>query len=270
MVDKRLVDYVRQQINAGYDVNSIKMALLRYGYDASSVDAAVRKAAGKGFPWAIAAGVIGILLVAVIISLIVINIGPSAPEQLLDLEISMISENINPGDTIEFNVQSISMGAAKRYDIKLLHEIKDSSGRKITSKEEDVGIETRVSKVSRIKIPGSANAGRYSLRTTAFYDSKSASSQIQFDIAEEEPEPAPGPAPEPEEECPASCDDGDKCTEDHCSEETGYGCEHDPIIPCCGNNICEEEESYETCSIDCPYEADVPEPEPEPAPEPTE
>ncbi len=268
MVDKRLVDYVRQQINAGYDINSIRAHLLRYGYDASAVDAAVKKAARKGFPLGIAAGIIGLLLIIVVVTLVIINMGPSAPEQLLDLEIAMISEDIYPRDTIEFNVQSISMGNTKRYDITLLHEIRDSSGRMITSKEEDVGIETRISKVSRIKVPVSASAGRYNLRTTAFYDSRSASSQVQFDIQETVVEPEPGP--EPEKRCPASCDDNDPCTEDICNAETDYECEHNPIVPCCGNNICEKEESYETCSIDCPFEGpDVPEPTPDP-PEPTE
>jgi hypothetical protein len=35
-----------------------------------------------------------------------------------------------------------------------------------------------------------------------------------------------------EGECPASCDDGNPCTSDTCSEETGYECRHTPIPGC--------------------------------------
>lgn len=51
--------------------------------------------------------------------------------------------------------------------------------------------------------------------------------------------------------CPASCDDGDDCTRDHCSSETGYACRNDPIIPCCGNGVCESSEDYLSCPSEC-------------------
>jgi len=80
--------------------------------------------------------------------------------------------------------------------------------------------------------------------------------------------------------CPLSCDDGNPCTVDYCSESTSYACFHDPLngaqrgcsgnagnckryvcknggcitenlIPCCGNSICEEGETFSTCSKDC-------------------
>jgi len=40
-------------------------------------------------------------------------------------------------------------------------------------------------------------------------------------------------------ECPASCDDSDKCTKDYCSSVTNYQCRHDKITPCEKNGICE-------------------------------
>lgn len=49
--------------------------------------------------------------------------------------------------------------------------------------------------------------------------------------------------------CPESCDDGNSCTNNYCSEETNYQCVTEDIIPCLGNNICEEGE-YGTA--DCP------------------
>lgn len=52
--------------------------------------------------------------------------------------------------------------------------------------------------------------------------------------------------------CPKSCDDGNTCTQDTCSAGTDYECFNSPISGCCGNTICETEEGYETCSLDCP------------------
>ena len=52
--------------------------------------------------------------------------------------------------------------------------------------------------------------------------------------------------------CPDSCDDFNECTEDFCSEETDFKCVHKPIDNCCGNNKCEQGETYESCADDCP------------------
>ena len=51
-------------------------------------------------------------------------------------------------------------------------------------------------------------------------------------------------------ECPA-CGDNNPCTMDSCSEETGYECMHEAIIPCCGNGECEESENWSACQEDC-------------------
>jgi len=80
--------------------------------------------------------------------------------------------------------------------------------------------------------------------------------------------------------CPKSCDDGNPCTQDICSSETDYQCEHSPIVgaiegcqelvetckqyqciesecqvvalaDCCGNGKCETGENWETCPQDC-------------------
>ncbi|MBR9691443.1 hypothetical protein GOV06_01530 [Candidatus Woesearchaeota archaeon] len=65
-------------------------------------------------------------------------------------------------------------------------------------------------------------------------------------------EEVPEAAEEPEViklECPASCDDGNECTKDFCSEDTGYKCVNEDLVPCCGNGKCEKGEK--DC-VDCP------------------
>jgi len=51
--------------------------------------------------------------------------------------------------------------------------------------------------------------------------------------------------------CPIECDDGNKCTTDQCFGETNYKCVHMQIIPCCGDYVCEKEESCFSCRDDC-------------------
>lgn len=56
---------------------------------------------------------------------------------------------------------------------------------------------------------------------------------------------------EEEKSCPDTCNDNNLCTEDYCSESTGYECVNDIISPCCGNDICENTETFSSCSDDC-------------------
>ena len=67
--------------------------------------------------------------------------------------------------------------------------------------------------------------------------------------------PAIAPVTRPQgaekKQCPASCDDGNKCTKDYCSSGTNYECRHDTITSCCGNGKCESGESCSSCPKDC-------------------
>lgn len=83
------------------------------------------------------------------------------------------------------------------------------------------------------------------------------------------------------EKCPESCDDGNPCTTEYCSNMTGYRCEYVPLngsypgcsgrkdncseyacskgrcetfmkLDCCGNRKCETPENYTNCPEDCP------------------
>jgi hypothetical protein len=93
--------------------------------------------------------------------------------------------------------------------------------------------------------------------------------EIEQKAAQPETAPAPEQTPEipaePEKKCPDSCDDKDSCTQDLCSNETGFDCRHDNIVPCCGNGRCENasttgsvgniistQETSRNCPQDCP------------------
>ena len=52
--------------------------------------------------------------------------------------------------------------------------------------------------------------------------------------------------------CPSSCDDSKPCTNDTCSGLTDFKCAHEMITPCCGNDICDnDEEVNNICPEDC-------------------
>ena len=50
--------------------------------------------------------------------------------------------------------------------------------------------------------------------------------------------------------CPSICDDGNRCTYDYCSYETGYRCKYKYITPCCGNHVVEEGEDCGGLPVD--------------------
>jgi hypothetical protein len=64
-------------------------------------------------------------------------------------------------------------------------------------------------------------------------------------------EPPPEQSTEQTPTCPASCDDSDACTKDFCSKQTDYICVHNPILPCCGNSLCDIGENWSTCQQEC-------------------
>lgn len=263
-MNRQLVEYIQEQLNRGYNINYLRDYLINYGYNPYEVNDAVNyihlKPKIKPPVFAIAA----IAIVALIAVFSVVFIKSGSPKSLLDLELNPLKTEVFQGDELQFNIQLTNMGAAKRYDVSLKHEITDYSKNIITTKEEAIAIETRISKLSSIIIPSNIKPGKYFARTTAYYDSQNPSAGFMFEV-KEKAQPA-AYQPEAEEgaegmeflECPESCDDNNRCTEDDCSSMTEYKCVNIPIKPCCGNNACEETEDSDSCRADCPIQAELP------------
>ena len=74
--------------------------------------------------------------------------------------------------------------------------------------------------------------------------------EMENPIEETIPEEEASAQNESEPECP-SCEDNNPCTADSCSEDTGFECVHEAVIPCCGNSECEEDENWSACQEDC-------------------
>ncbi len=267
MVQNSLVKYIREQIRAGYSAGEIKEYLDRYGYSKSVVNEAFQYA----YPPNEVKHVVHVskrlvaLGIAIVCSLVLAVAGiymlsmPSRPPTLLDVQTDIITSSIESGDNLKFTAGIFNLGKASRYDVTLRYEVFDVRDNLVTFKEETIAIETRASSTVTIKVRG--KPGNYYLRTTASYGGKTARATSAFRIVGDtvgvvsEPEPVSKPA---EKMCPYNCDDGDKCTKDSCSEETGYECRYDTIDPCCGNGKCEDAEDKATCVVDCGEpEADI-------------
>jgi hypothetical protein len=259
-----LASYIKQQLQAGYDINSVRTALLKYGYSQMDIDSAIRQVYGPQptevrhvihlSPAVIAIAVVFIVVVGGILSFSLIPKG--APKQLMDLKTEITSTIVYAGEALRFNVEALNLGSEGRYDIQLRYLISDSAGKTVKTKEETVALDTRVSTSGQITLPSNLKAGSYQLKVIANYEGATATATENFMVySRAEPTPTEPTIPEPIEPTPGqiSCDDGDSCTRDTL---VGDDCSHEPIIPCCGNGNCESTENFEICPVDCPPPAE--------------
>jgi len=282
MADPRLVSYLREQLRAGYDLNTLRNHLIQHGYDTASVDSAINSiynipahsVSEARVKHEIHLSKTTMMVIAAVVVILISSVGgflffTKSPSSLLDLSIEIIDNAVKPGNDLQFNFEIVNLGAAKRYDVFLEYKILKQE-QEITSKEETIAVETRTSARSRIRIPENLEPGNYILRATAKYDGKVAIASESFKVFEQtveatcfdniknqdEEEIDCGGVCDACKKCPASCNDNNKCTEDYCSKQTGFECRNDPITPCCGNNRCESGEEG-TCLADCPVEQPV-------------
>ncbi len=248
MVNHKLVSYIKENLNAGYDISTIRQHLLSY-YPQKDVDEAVNhvyKAQTIRHEIHLSkttlVAVMAVLFTAVLLSsFFFFYKGEKDNVKLMDLEVDVITKDIYPGTMLEFNVQLSNMGSSEKYDITLRHEILDNNNRIINSKQETAAIGTKLSKQSRLQIPETANPGAYILKTTASYDKEKKEASASF-IVKPKQEEKTG-------ECKEECKNTDKCIETECSAATNYECEYILLQNCCGNGICEDNE--ESCAEDC-------------------
>ncbi|MBI2559098.1 hypothetical protein HYW20_07290 [Candidatus Woesearchaeota archaeon] len=272
MVQKSLIDYVKSLIQKGYDAAAIKNFLLKYGYSGKEIDDAINSSYKLTVKHEIhlsrTTTLVVIFIVASLIGVVsFFYYSPSKSAKLLDLNLEPITTTAEPGQQIVFLKELSNLGSAKRYDVVIRQEIIDTKTNKIiTQKTETRAIETFGSTQTKILIPQDAKAGDYILRAIVEYDDKKAVATLPvkivtfakaetcFDSMKNQNEEGVdcGGACKPCENQAIECNDNDPCTDD--IEENGV-CANKPIVPCCGNSVCEE---LENCDADCKKQEPLP------------
>ena len=272
MAEKRRIDYVKSLMQKGYDVSIIRNVLLKYRYTNKEVDDAINSVYHPTIRHEIhLSHTTALVVVFIVVSLIgVVSFfyyNPSGTQtKLLDLNLEPIATIVEPGESISFLKELSNLGSAKRYDVVIKQEIIDSQTSKIiTQKIETRAIETFGSSVTKILVPKDTKPGDYILRAIVEYDDKKAVATLPvkivafakketcFDGVKNQNEEGIdcGNVCKPCEKQAAECNDNNPCTAD--VMENGI-CIHNPVVPCCGNSICEVNEQ-ESCAADCKKES---------------
>lgn len=266
MVKKSLIDYVRSLLQRGYDASTIRNVLLRYGYSSREIDEAINSVYQPTIRHEIHLSrttilVILLIFIASIGAALFFYYSPSKQAKLLDLNLEPVTTTVAPGDSIIFVKELSNLGSSKRYDVVIKQEIiAPSTNKVVTQKIETRAIETFGSTQTKIQVPHDTEQGDYILRAIVEYDSKKAVATLPvkvvasgkketcFDGIKNQNEIGVDCGGECKQcEKKTECDDSNPCTND--MAEDGK-CTNTPIIPCCGNGVCEGQEQ-ESCIADC-------------------
>ena len=192
MANKKLVDYIQEQAKRGFDVQSIRGYLLRYGYSPADVDEAIRHISSPEirhiihFSPATLIGIAAIFVVMIVAVVVAFKFLPSkAPATLLDMNLESVKTTASSGEEITFISELDNLGSASRYDVNLRYELINTKTNEIlTFKEETRAIETKGSKQVTIEIPPNAAIGEYVLRAIATYNGQRAVATLPVKIGE--------------------------------------------------------------------------------------
>ncbi len=269
MVRERVIDYVRSMLQKGYSASVIKDAMLKYGYTSKDIEDALSAVYHPTIRHEIHLSSATILvLVFIFLSLIGVSYFyfyiPNYSAKLLDLNLEPVKTTVKAGENIVFIKELLNLGSSKRYDVVVKQEIIDPLALKIiTEKTETRAIETFGSTQTKLLVPDDTKVGDYILRVIIDYDGKRAVATlpVKITVSFEEGTCSDGIKNQDEENVDCSgvcqpceqqvveCNDNDPCTDGILKNGI---CANEPIIPCCGNNVCEAGE--QGCALDCPVE----------------
>lgn len=277
MAKKSLIDYVRSLMQKGYDASAIRNVMLRNGYTNREIDDAISSSYNPTIRHEIHLSHTTIFVVVLVVASLIgiasfFYYNPSkSATKLLDLNLEPVATTVEPGQDVIFLKELSNLGSSKRYDVVIKQEIIDQkTNQVITQKIETRAIETFGSTQTRIQIPKDSKTGNYILRTIVEYDDKKAVATLPvkvvafakkescFDGIKNQNEESVdcGGACKPCESEAIECNDKNPCTNDVIEDGA---CVNKPIAPCCGNNVCEENEET-NCPADCKKPGQVPTP----------
>ena len=269
MARKSVVDYINGLLKKGYDISTIKNVMLKYGYTNNDIDEALKEVYHPTIRHEIHLSkttifVVILILVSAIGAAFFLYYNPQKSQtKLLDLNLEPVKTTAKAGESIAFLKELANLGSSKRYDVVIKQEIIDpKTYKQITEKTETRAIETFGSTQTNLQIPEGTKEGDYILRAIIEYDGKKAVATLPIKVLagnddkcfdgiknQDEASIDCGGVCKPCEKA-LDCNDSNPCTEDKIEDGR---CSNNPIAPCCGNKICEEQE--ENCAEDCKKES---------------
>ena|GEM_PF-1428057 len=256
MVQRSLTEYIQKLLRTGYDVGTIRTTLINAGYSPYEVNQAlkyVRTEPKRKITLNLKVVLIGVSILILLILLVLGGIKIFSPkEKTIDYKILPIKTELYQGEMLSF-LNELTSNIDRKEQVSLNYEILNTRTNEVVLTKQDFATAGRhASTTAKIVLPAGIPEGSFMLKATMQHDNKAEQQSFKFTvlkmpekgaIAEIITEETPA-----EVECPESCDDFNPCTEDSC--ENGI-CRHAPILPCCGNGICEEGETVVNCPEDC-------------------
>ncbi|MFC1768403.1 hypothetical protein ACFLZX_01440 [Nanoarchaeota archaeon] len=226
MPDPRITSFIRQNLQLGYDINTIKGHLLQQGFVIKDINDAVDSIYGIKevhhvihLPpvLLIILGVAGVGLLGLVL-LLTLG-GDDKDGKLLDVEPVGVKTTAEAGEDLVFTVKISNLGSEKRYDITLRYELLDNNNNRVTFKEETIAVETTADQSVMLRVPPRTSAGSYLIKITAKYG--------------EVTTPASLPATVITSQSVGSCFDGSQ-NQDEDGVDCGGSCTNSN---CCNNNF---------------------------------
>ena len=277
MLDEALLKYIEKQLKRGHSVQEVTSFLLQRGYNQLEINECVQQVYSNNVvlksthkksltPLIVTMMVLACIIAGLAYFLFFAN--PKAEQPTIDFSLNFQKTSFNEGEDITFQRTIESSGSSDNIPMRIVYNIKDANGGIVhTSSENFVLLGSSIKDMS-FSIP-QVKKGTYILiakltygpfsdeKTSSFVINEEALSQGQetcFDGVKnqgEEGTDCGGPCKACLRQCPIFYDDKDDCTIDKCGPETNFIPVYEDIIPCCGNDVCEAEESKESCKEDC-------------------
>ena len=248
-----LADYVGKLKKEGYDEPTIKSHLFSEGYSLQQINESL--AQRRGLPTlnkktlVFLGGALGIILIAAALYLLVF---PAT--KTISFAMKPTSFEIAKGDKIMFADVVTNTGKDSGFPVTIKHDVVNTNSLQVVSKQETMTASGVQTKQVEISLPQDIQPGRYTVKASAVFDGKEITSAFSFRLIGEQAVEIPGPITQPQPGkqpatgCAAGCDDSDSCTTDSCVNSK---CVYTEKPTCCGNLVCETDETTLSCPVDC-------------------
>ncbi len=208
----QIIDYIRNMESKGYTFQQIRNYLIQKGYSTHLIDDAAAhlpqqppQQTQSNFNQNITThrhevhlpGRTALHIFAIFFALIIVIGGgyyfiniQSQSTTLLDLIATPENTQVVPGEDLRFNLNILSMGSKKTFDMYVTYDILNENLNVVDSSKDTIAIFTSTQQAKRITIPEDFAPGKYTMNIHSDYNGKMA--QTRFDFRVKPPMPGSG------------------------------------------------------------------------------